>query len=210
MLLQAVIQGRAFIWMLWIILWKRPSLLTMEGVSGEGRQLEEMINSSVAFTSTYPCKRPNYLLLGLWLIIQTCSKKGQSRCNKEHERRKNKVPYSVVCNPNTWTTDSSAMCISTILTRNTINSTYTRLDLPIGSTTLRKINRAQHDGGHCWEGVSRRNHCRRKWQLNSYSHLHLQTFRISLWHCSNVYLLFHFPEGMKKQRFFTKDPFQSH
>lgn len=152
--------------MLWIILWKRPSLLTMEGVSGESRQLEEMINSSVAFTLTYPCKRPNYLLLALWLIIQICSKKGQSRCNKEHERGKNKVPYSVVCNPNTWTTDSSAMCISTVLTRNTINSTYTRLDLPIGSTTLRKINRAQHHGGRCWEGVSRRNHCRRKWQFS--------------------------------------------
>lgn len=47
MLLQAGIQSRAF---LWIIVWKRPSLLTIEGASGEGKQLEEMINSSVAFT----------------------------------------------------------------------------------------------------------------------------------------------------------------
>ena len=153
--------------MLWIILWKRPSLLTIEGASGEGRQLEEMINPSVAFTSRHPCKRPNYLLLGLWLIIQTCSKKGQSRGNKEHERKKNKAPYNVVCNPNIWTTDSSAMCIPTILTRNTVNSTYIWLDLPIGPITLRKINQAQRDGGCCWEGVSRRNRCRWKWQLNS-------------------------------------------
>lgn len=149
--------------MLWIILWKRLSLLTIEGASGEGRQIEQINNSSVPFTSTYPCKRPNYLLLGLWVVIQTCSKKGQSGCDKEHER-KNKVPYNVVCNPNTWTTDSSAMCLPTILTRNTINSTYMRLDLPRGSIILRKINRAQRDGGCCWEGVSRRNHCRWKWR----------------------------------------------